>query len=882
MKKLLLLDGNSLLFRSFYALPILSTREGEYTNAVYGFLLMLKKLLKEEKPTHLLVAFDKHRVTFRNAIYTEYKGTRKDAPDELIPQFALIRETLRCMNLPYIELEGYEADDILGTVSLEADQANLSTVIVSGDRDILQLVSGNTWVYLTKKGITDIEKYDAAAVEEKLGVRVDQIIDLKGLMGDSSDNIPGVPGVGPKTAVKLLTAYDNLEGLYAHTDELKGKLKENLLLYRDNAFMSRTLATIVREAPLPPSSLETYTCQEPDWTAFYSLCQRLEFKQFLTEVRSHLPAKPERHTPMTGALTVAQGELFAESAPSAVPVKSAAKTSAGFFRPSGVSAAFYAEPDNLHPMWHDPKRLWLTGSGGEISSLPVDAATFAGLKSWLEDPAIEKYFFNSKSCRVLCQRHGITLAGVKGDLMLLTYVLDPGFTGETLLETLDYHRQVGINVPTVSEQVSLIEPLYKELHARLDPDLAELLDNMELPVAKILADMEFCGVQVDREVLREISAELAGRITTAEQTIYRLSGREFNLNSPKQLGQVLFEDLQLPGGKKTKSGYSTGAEVLEKLYDQHEIIAHILDYRQLAKLKSTYADALPALIHPETGRVHTVFKQALTATGRLSSVEPNLQNIPIRLEEGRRIRKAFVGRDDSYALLSADYSQIDLRVLAHISTDANLIETFRQNIDIHRRTAAEIFHIELEAVDENMRRRAKAVNFGIIYGISPFGLARDTGVSREEAKRYIEEYLASYPGVQDYMHDIVEYGKATGYVETIFHRRRYLPDLKSSNYMQKSFAERMALNTPIQGSSADIIKVAMVEVQKRLHALKLPVNLLLQVHDELVFEVKKPALTETALVVRELMENACELRVPLLTTLKSGADWKNMYPLELP
>ena len=899
LDKLILIDGNSLLFRSFYALPLLHTKQGEYTNAVYGFLLMLKKLLKEEQPTHLVVAFDKKRKNFRNEIYAEYKGQRSEAPDELVPQFALIREVLGVHQIPFVEIDDYEADDIIGTISAAADRAEIPCLIVSGDRDVLQLITDTTTVMFNKKGITDIERYDADKVLEKMGVRVDQIIDLKALMGDSSDNIPGVPGIGPKTATKLLQSYDTLEGLFEHLDELKGKLKENLSVHRELAFISRLLSTIVCDVPID-CELEQFSCKVPNWQKLTELYRRLEFKQFMLEARKAVSEQVTTDFPDSGSLFAVsrpqteltgipllaplqqdmQGSLFAEE--SYCVIDSSYAWEKFLKQNPEPKTGIYFEPENQHPMWQEVKEIWIA-KGRAVALVPLEKFPegFCWLADFWADPNQEKFFFNSKFCRVEAKRKRIEMSAVAGDLMLLAYVMDPSFSGETLFEILDYYQQVIKDSMPLAEQVVLIVPLYQKLYADLEPKLKELLDNMELPAAEALAEMEYAGIHVDRSILAELHEELAVRIKVAAETIYALAGHPFNIQSPKQLGVVLFEELGLPVIKKTKSGYGTGAEILEQLTEHHEIAADILLYRQLSKLQSTYIDALPQLIHPETGRVHTIFKQAMTATGRLSSVEPNLQNIPVRMEEGRRIRRAFTGRDETMVLLSADYSQIDLRVLAHISQDENLIETFRQNIDVHTRTAAEIFKVGLEDVDADMRRRAKAVNFGIIYGISAFGLSRDTGVSQNEAKQYIQEYLDAYPGVQHYMHNIVEEGKAKGYVETIFHRRRYLPDLAASNKMLQSFARRMALNTPIQGTSADLMKLAMINISRKLKEIDFSARMLLQVHDELVFEVEPAYLLELAAIVRQMMEMVYPLAIPLLTTLKTGANWYDMKSLEI-
>lgn len=870
-KTLLLIDGNSLLFRAFYALPLLHTREGIYTNGVYGFLTMFNRVSAEVKPSHIVVAFDMDKKTFRNEIYSQYKANRSETPEELAGQFGLLREVLAAMNVSYIEMQGFEGDDLIGTLSKQAEAAGINTIILTGDGDALQLVSDNTKVYINKKGITEISIYDPAAVVEKWEVPPEQMIEIKALMGDSSDNIPGVPGVGSKTAVKLIKEYCNLENLYEHIDMISGKkLKENLLTYQDQAYLSRDLATIRRDIPLE-ATLDDFAVQPIHRAELSALYKRLEFKGLLASLESQQkteepqsPGRAEQHC----ALKVRQ-------------LKTAADVDDYLKRLTNEQElAVHIETHYHHPMWAKGLKIYIADDQ-ELVWLDLQAgAAINWLQPLLEDQTRPKYMHNAKFAQVFLLRWGINLRGIKGDNLLLSYVLDPSFQGETLVEVIAHHMKMDTNDLNSFDQVALIIPLYQQMERDLTDELRCLLDDVEMPLSAILAEMEFAGIKVEKRVLSQISEELNAGLDKDEDKIYQLAGIRFNINSPKQLSQVLFEDLGLPGGKKTKSGYSTGQEVLENLLGQHEIIPYIIDYRQLSKLKSTYADALQGMIHPDTGRVHTIFKQALTATGRLSSVEPNLQNIPIRMEVGRRIRKAFVAGTKETLLLTADYSQIDLRALAHISGDETLIDTFRQGIDIHTRTAAEIFKVPLERVDENLRRRAKAVNFGIIYGISDFGLARDTGVTRHEAGQYIEEYLNSYPGVQKYMQDVVDFGIKNGYVETALGRRRYLPDLRARNKMVQAFARRMALNTPIQGTSADIIKLAMIKVADMFKQQGLKTRLLLQVHDELLLEVPRSELDEAAEIVKNCMENAYILKVPLIVSIKVGSNWYEMQAWE--
>ncbi|MDD2586171.1 MAG: DNA polymerase I [Syntrophomonadaceae bacterium] len=861
--KLMLIDGNSLLYRAFYALPLLHTGEGIFTNGVYGFLTMLNRVLEEEKPTHVVVAFDKGKKTFRNDIYSEYKANRSAAPDELKGQFQLIRETLNALNITYIEMEGFEGDDIIGTLSKNAADQGTETVIVTGDGDELQLVSDKVRLIMTKKGISESETYGPVQVQEKWEVDPEKLIEVKALMGDTSDNIPGVPGVGRKTAVKLIKEFGCLENIYENLDKVSGKkLVERLSENKDQAFTSRQLGTIVRDMDID-YNLENYVYGEPDYPALVNMYKRLEFNNFLKALQEKGSTGQEFE----------DSDLEVDVLETEDQVKEFVNSIE-----DNAELVLYIAADYHHPMWAKFEEIYFAVKG-QVYKLPLEdncAEKLELIKPLIESDKIKKYLHNAKFAQVIFMKYGINLNGIIGDTMLLAYVNDPSFDGEKLSAVMFNYLNINIPGEKYALLVSRLKDLFFCIEEQTDPELQALYREVELPLSGVLALMQYYGVNVNRETLEVISDELALGITSAENHIYELAGTTFNINSPKQLGIVLFEDMGLRVIKKTKTGYATGAEILEKLYDEHEIIAYILNYRQLTKLKSTYVDALQGLIHPDTGRVHTIFKQAQTATGRLSSVEPNLQNIPIKMEEGRRIRRAFTVQEQGNVLLSADYSQIDLRSLAHISGDENLIETFKSGIDIHTRTAAEIFKVPLEAVDSDLRRRAKAVNFGIVYGISDFGLSRDTGVSRKEARQYIDNYLDSYPGVRQYMDDIVEFGQKYGYVETILKRRRYLPDLNAKNKMVQSFARRMALNTPIQGTSADIIKLAMIKVQQELYSRHLQARLALQVHDDLILEVPEKELEETALLLQSCMENACTLKVPLKVSLQTGPNWYEM------
>ncbi|HQE23591.1 MAG TPA: DNA polymerase I, partial [Syntrophomonadaceae bacterium] len=704
---------------------------------------------------------------------------------------------------------------------------------------------------------------------ERWGVEPEQLVEVKGLMGDSSDNIPGVPGVGEKTAIKLIREFGSLENLYDHLESVPGKkVVESLSQHREQAFMSRELGRIVRDIDME-CDLADYRRKDPDLKTVRELFRKLEFNSLLQALEEKASEQP----PAYEDDTVIPEELTGEA------------QVASFIAnlQENQLTAVLVEADYHHPMWAKIQGFYLATEDtvyhleiGEKSTYKLE-----WLRPYLEAGYLPKVFHNAKYAQVLLQRYGIDLQGIKGDTLLAAYVFDPTFDGEQLALTVQkfLNRTVAPNNNALLARQIL--PLWTTIANQLTEDQQELLLQVEMPMSAVLADMEFAGIKVEKPTLAEISAELSVGIERSENQIYELAGQDFNINSPRQLGKVLFEDLGLRMVKKTKTGYATGAEILEELYDEHPIIPLILHYRQLAKLKSTYVDALQELIHPDTGRVHTIFKQAMTATGRLSSVEPNLQNIPIRFEEGRRIRKAFVAPGEGWLLVSADYSQIDLRSLAHISEDEMLIETFKQGIDIHTRTASEIFQVPLDQVTPALRYRAKAVNFGIIYGISDYGLARDTGVSRKEAKQYIEKYLDSYPGVRRYMEEIVNFGIEHGYVETILKRRRYLPDLRARNKMVQSFARRMALNTPIQGSSADIIKLAMINIARELKERELRSRMLLQVHDDLVFEVPREELDEIIALVKDKMEHACVLKVPLKVSVKAGPNWYDMEPVNV-
>ncbi|TDM04517.1 DNA polymerase I [Macrococcus carouselicus] len=862
--KLVLIDGNSLAFRAFYALPLLSNHAGIHTNAVYGFTLLLEKILKDENPTHFLVAFDAGKTTFRHSTFGDYKGGRQKTPPELSEQFPLIRKLIEAYHIKHYELENYEADDIIGTLAREATENRMETIIITGDRDLTQLVNDYVSVYYTKKGVTDIDRYTPDFVKEKYGFGPEKIIDLKGLMGDKSDNIPGVPGVGEKTAVKLLLEYGTLEEVIGHLDDIKAKkLNENLTNHQADALMSKKLATIEVHAPVD-IGLQDVKLEDAANDKKIELFKALEFKQLLDQMET--------------APVVQQQELIIADSIDELDL-------------SGATAVFI---DCFKDNYLVNEVLPLAMTDGEKTAVVTaeEIKNHAQLTAYLADADKKKYVFDAKKNVVLMKRLGIDMQGIDFDVMLASYLLDPSRTIVDVAETAGLHGMIlpsneqifgkgaKMAIPEETElkdyfgrQVQAIYQLTDKMKDELrQNEQLKLHDELELPLSLVLAGMEYQGITVDRNALIEMQDELKTRIDELMATIYGLAGHEFNINSPKQLGVILFEELKLPAAKKTKTGYSTAVDVLEGLRDKHEIIPAILDYRQLAKLQSTYVEGLQKMID-EDGKIHTRFNQVLAQTGRLSSVEPNLQNIPIRLDEGRKIRKAFTASEPGWVIFAADYSQIELRVLAHITEDKSMMDAFNHGIDIHTKTAMEVFDVDNNAVDANMRRQAKAVNFGIVYGISDYGLSQSLGISRPAAARFIEDYLESFPNVKQYMDDVIQQAKRDGYVSTLLNRRRYIPDINARNFNARGFAERTAMNTPIQGSAADIIKLAMVNYAREIRKTDFKAKLLLQVHDELIFEVPEEEIEAFSLFVKDMMENAMELNVPLLVESNYGASW---------
>ena len=865
-KRFLVLDGSSLIFRAFYALPGLSDSHGQPTGAIFGFSNMLTKLMAEQQPDLMVLAFDKSRHTFRTERYADYKGTRDKTPEELLSQFPLLREFAANMGIPFLEKDNYEADDIIGTLATQAAAKGYDVRVITGDRDALQLVRPNLRVLLTKKGISEIKDYDTAAFEEEYGFEPLKLIDLKGLMGDTSDNIPGVPGVGPKTASKLLLAYGSVENVLAHVGEVSGKkLKENLQTYADQARLSKELATIELHVPDLTFAEEDYRIQ-PDMEKMQAFCDDHELRAVWRNFeRLYGPA--ELALDLDGGENGAAAQDLSYDLWDEAAVKTAAR--APYLAVSGIFSG-------LAPFASLEGLAVVAGPDAEKAGFVArDSAAFPALLQLLE----------SDQQAVVFGLKRYDQAGLRGqkaffDVELAAYLLEPERSKYALSELSQKYLQEAAPESFDDEkaqavwEAKAISRLYPLLGAKLEEEkLTHLMDTIELPLVEVLAAMEQNGVYVNRAHLAEKTEEVAGRLQKIEAAIYEMAGHDFNLNSPKQLGVVLFEELGLPVRKKTKTGYSTNAEVLESLRLEHPIIEQILAYRLWSKLKSTYLDGIAGLIRTDTGRVHTNFNQTVTATGRLSSSDPNLQNIPVRTEEGRMIRALFEPGEGYDCLLSADYSQIELRLLAHMSGDENFIDAFKRGQDIHARTAAEVFGIPLEEVTPELRRHAKAVNLGIVYGISDFGLARNLHISRKEAGDYISRYFTRYPGVRAFMDKVVAETHETGYVTTMFGRRRELPAIKSRNFNQRMLAERMAMNTPIQGTAADVIKLAMIAAFRKLREAGLKSRILLQVHDELVLEVKESELETVQAILHEAMEHVVSLSVPLSIDVHWGRNW---------
>ena len=869
MDKIILLDGNSLSYRAFYAMPALQNKSGLYTNSIYGFTLMLERMLEDIKPKYALVAFDKGKQTFRHKTYQDYKGTRDKTPSELVEQFGYVRELLDSYGIKYEEHFDYEADDIIGSYAKLAEKAGLEVIIISGDKDLIQLASDNITIYYTRRGVTEVDHYTPEFINEKYGLSPEQIIDMKGLMGDKSDNIPGIAGIGEKTAIKLLAEYKTVENVLDNIDNIsRKKLKERLAEGKEDALLSKELATIFTEVPVE-NKLEDLTFSE-NRSKKKELFEKLEFVSFLKKLAENddvdVDGKEEKELEIINADE---------------------KTELSFENSSLHIECFtedYHNSDVVNIAVYEDENVYIFSEDNFFENKFV--------RNYLESDA-EKVVYDYKKILYIAKRNGISdIAGNVFDVKIAAYLLDVTVKTELdkiVFNTLGniikseeeiYGKGVKRTLPTneilypyLAQVVKSIFDLKEIQSARLkEENMDSLYKNIEIKVARVLANMEFEGIHVSKKALEKMSDELDERIKILEASIHTLAGSEFNIASPKQLGIVLFEDLGLPPVKKTKTGYSTSVEVLEQLQHSHEIIPLIMEYRVLTKLNSTYAKGLVKDI-TRKGKIHTRYEQTLTQTGRLSSVNPNLQNIPTRIEEGKKIRKAFIPASDDRVILSIDYSQIELRVLAHMAQDKGMIDAFTHDLDIHTKTASEVNGVSLDEVTSTMRREAKAVNFGIVYGISDFGLSNNLGITRKRAKEFIDKYLETFSGVNKYMTDIVEFAKEHGYVETLYNRRRALPEINAKNKIVASLNARLAMNTPIQGTAADIIKLAMINAFEYIEETKVDAKLLLQVHDELIFDVNKNVIDEFTNQMVKIMEEAAELDVKLKAEASSGSSW---------
>ena len=896
MDKLVLVDGNSIMNRAFYGIMgsrMLTTKDGTYTNAVYGFLAILFKLLEDVKPEYLVVAFDLKAPTARHKLYEGYKANRKGMPDELAEQMPIIKEVLRAMNIDIVEMEGYEADDVLGTLSRYGEKQGLEVTILSGDRDTFQLATDNITIRIphTKGGKTETDEYNREKIIEKYGLEPKQLIDVKGLQGDSSDNIPGVPGVGEKTALSLIQKYGSIENLYDKLekgeDDLKGKQKEKIEQNKDLAFLSKTLGTINLEVPIT-DTLEDFKVEEWDKEKVYDLFKKLNFKRYI-ERFSLQPGESDNSEQEKDEIE--NLKIIDKSLDEIIELVKNQK-----------QMIFYLDTKTDE----NPEKIIKE----KISSIAIydnknkeaifynfsEENEIQALKEILEDKEIKKISINLTKTYILLKQVGITLDGISYDISIAAYILNPSNNKLEIENLIDRFLEIDTSKLASKEETTQIN-LFDEIPSTEQDkekcskysyaiskikDITEkkleeinalkLFDEIDMPTVEVLSDMQWNGMYVDEKELEEFGQELKDKLEILTKEIYEMAGQEFNINSTKQLGEILFEKMKLPVIKKTKSGYSTDVDVLEKLKKQDPIIEKILDYRQLMKLNSTYIEGLKPYINPKTKRIHSFFHQTITATGRISSTEPNLQNIPTRFELGKRVRKVFKP-EDGKVYLDADYSQIELRVLAHISGDEHMIQAFKEGQDIHKQAASKVFKTPIDEVTKEQRSNAKAVNFGIVYGISDFGLGEQLGISRKLAKQYITEYLEQYAGIKAFMENITEEAKEKGYVETLFHRRRYIPELKSNNYMVRQFGSRAAMNTPIQGTAADIMKIAMIKVYRELKKRNLKSKIVLQVHDEMMLEVLPEEKEEIKTMMKDAMESAAKLDVPLIAEISEASNW---------
>ncbi|GKU25502.1 DNA polymerase [Clostridium folliculivorans] len=864
MKRLLILDGNSLLNRAFYAIPLLSTNEGIYTNAVYGFTNMLIKMKEDFKPDYIVSTFDRKAPTFRHVEYQDYKAGRKKMPPELAAQFPIVKEMLNLFSISIYEMDGYEADDLIGSLAKFAEENGIEVYIVTGDKDALQLASDNINVVITKKGITEREIYTRARMVEEMGVTPTQFIDVKGLMGDQSDNIPGVPGIGEKTAFKLIQTYGSVESVLEHVEEISGKkIKENLIQYSEQAVFSKRLATINTEVPIEFDLDEIRSNENYDKEGLRKLFFKLQMKSLLDKL-------PEAATLDGDSVdTDIEFESITNNDELKLALEALGKEVYFTFNLDGISKYSLINIKNI--FISDGNKNYEIVFEGINNEQGIEL-----IRKFFEDDSIKKISHDVKNFLTALRKLDIDMKGLIFDTALAAYLIDSSKGTYPLLTLVnEYVGEDPKGDDTVMNMKLCfhMKKLYSYLKTKIEEaGMEKLLYEVELPLTLVLSSMEEYGFKVNSKILDELSVKFKNEIEESQKTIYELADEEFNINSPKQLGKILFEKLDLPVVKKTKTGYSTNAEVLEKLSDKHPIIDKITYFRQLTKIYSTYIEGLKAVVD-EDGCIHSNFNQTVTTTGRLSSTEPNLQNIPIKYEMGREIRKVFIPREKGDVILSADYSQIELRVLAHIANDENMIDAFKHDIDIHTKTASEVFKTPLDEVTKLMRSRAKAVNFGIVYGIGDFSLSQDLHITKKEAKEYMDIYFERYPKIREFMDNIIKEAGKDGYVTTILNRRRFIPEITASNKIVKSLGERLAMNAPIQGSAADIIKVAMVSVYNTLKEKKMKSKLILQVHDELIINVVPEELEQIKTIIKEEMESAVSLNVPLEVDINIGESW---------
>lgn len=859
MKRFVIIDGNSLLFRAFFAMREMVTREGIYTQGVFAFINMLKKILADYEPDYIAVAFDMKAKTFRHEAYSEYKAGRLKTPVELLSQIPLMQDVLKAMNIKVLEKEGFEADDIIGTMTARATESGMESVIITGDKDALQLIGENTYVVINRKGMTEFDRYDMEAMKARYGVTPTEFIDLKGLMGDKSDNIPGVPGVGEKKGLALLKEYGSVEGVAAHADEIKGKMGENIRANLEEMKLSKWLATIRRDVEIPVE-LEDMKCREPDYEALIPLYKKLEFKRFLKglEEKTNIPDEESVSLDLLEGVHAEEWDVFVDALAAEEPLVVEIDTDNNHRNiPTVQNIRLYRPSDKAY---------------SETTVTPLD------FEIRMEEVLAKKPKLIGYGLKIVAYtllQYGLTQWELLHDIEVGEYLLDPNRSKYSLENMFLHYMNDTLDESDNQKRLVAIHWIQsKQRKALEENEMLSLFENCEMPLIRTISSMESTGVRVDAEVLREVGKELEQNIQTLEARIYDEAGKEFNINSPKQLGEILFEDMGIPYPKKMKgkNKYSTAADILEKLQGEYAVVADVLQYRKATKLKSTYIDGLLVLIGND-GKIHPHFNQTVAATGRLSCTEPNLQNIPIRDDYGRNIRKAFVVSKPENVLVGADYSQIELRLMAALAEDPVLVDAFRNGTDIHRLTASRVFDIPLDQVTPLDRSRAKAVNFGVIYGISGFGLSENLGITRKDAQSYIDDYFEKHQAVKEYLDRQIERGREDGVVRTMFGRIRQIPEFKSRRYMDIQFANRLAMNSPIQGSAADIIKIAMNKVSEELEERKMKSRLVLQIHDELIVEASPEELDDVRELLRRNMETAVKIAVPLVCDMHDGKTW---------